>query len=182
VFDGLRQGSTREQADFLQTHYIGFVVGRPLPEAVVGRTALKTFDADNGRRHFRATRRYVANLCGTSLYVDSLAFQEQDTVLAACATVSLWTAFHKTAELFQTEIPTPASITRSASQAIHYGRPIPSSGLQIEEMCNAIRGLQLEPELIDLRSGGMVPVPSVIYGPRVRLPSADRPIFQNRVL
>lgn len=160
----LRQGVSKRLMRFLQKHYLGFVVARPLPETVVGRTVLRNYDLDGGRRSFPATKSYKANLCGCELEVKSLAFQEQDTVLAACATVALWSAFHKTAELFQTAIPTPATITRTASQAVHYGRPIPSSGLELEEMCSAIRHLGLEPELVDLRSGGMVPLPSPIYG------------------
>lgn len=160
----LTAGASKSQAEFLQGHYLGFVVARPLPEAVIGRTVLKTYDSDNGRRAFPATLEYWANICGADLSVRSLAFQEQDTVLAACATVALWSCFHKTDELFHTSTPTPAEITRTASQAVHYGRPIPSSGLQIEEICMAVRHLRLEPELVDLRSGGMVPLPSLLYG------------------
>jgi hypothetical protein len=160
----LRQGASGRLMRLLQKHYLGFVIARPLPETVVGRTILRTYDPDSGRRDFPATKSYKANLCGCELELKSLAFQEQDTVLAACATVALWSAFHKTAELFQTAIPTPAAITRAASQAVHYGRPIPSSGLELEEMCSAIRHLGLEPEVIDLRSGGMVPFPSLVYG------------------
>jgi hypothetical protein len=160
----LLEGASEAQIDFLQEHYLGFVVTRPLPEAVVGRTVLRTYDSDNGRRSFPVTRRYSANLCGAELEIESLAFQEQDTVLAACATVAVWSCFHKTAELFHTAIPTPAEITRIASQAVHYGRSIPSAGLRVEEICAAVRHLHLEPELIELRGGGMVPLPSLIRG------------------
>jgi len=160
----MRQGASKRLIRFLQKHYLGFVVARPLPETVVGRTVLRTYGSESGRREFPVAKTYKANLCGCELEVSSLAFQEQDTVLAACATVALWSSFHQTAELFQTAIPTPAAITRAATEAIHYGRPIPSSGLEIQEMCSAIRHLGLEPELVDLRSGGMVPLPSLIYG------------------
>ena len=134
----------------LQASYLGFVVARPLPQTIIGRTVLRTYDADNGRRHFPAVAEHRANLFGLELCVRSLPFQEQDQVLAACATVALWSCFQKTAELFGGSTPTPSAITRAASQVFHHGRPIPSQGLSVEEICSAIRHVGLEPELVDL--------------------------------
>ena len=70
------------QADHesLQTDYLGFIVLKPLPRTIIGRTCLVTYPGE-GRRHFPATRCYAANLFGLSLKVHhSLAFQEQDSV------------------------------------------------------------------------------------------------------
>ncbi len=142
--------------------YLGFVVARPLPQAIVGRTALRTWESDGGRRQYLCTREYKANLFGTELSVSSLAFQEQDTVLAACATVSLWSCFQKTAELFGTPTPTPAAITRAASLTGHYGRPIPSHGLVVTEICRAITEVGLEPEVFDVKP--KTPLLSLVYG------------------
>lgn len=142
--------------------YLGFVVARPLPNAIIGRTTLKTYESDNGRRRYTCTRKYSANLFGIELSINSLAFQEQDTVLAACATVSLWCCFHKTTELFNTPIPTPAVITSAANQVSHYGRPIPSHGLNVQQICKAINHIGLEPEVIDIKNN--IPVISLIYG------------------
>src|SRR5580704_14131710 len=63
------------EVERLQKDYLGFVVARPLPQAVIGRTALKTFDEDNKRRHYPCLRSYTANLVGIPLHVQSLAFQ-----------------------------------------------------------------------------------------------------------
>ncbi len=146
----------------LKGSYLGFVVARPLPEAIIGRTLLKTYPPDGGRRTYPCTRGYKANLFGVELPVTSLPYQEQDTVLAACATVALWSAFHKTAELFGTTTPTPAEITRVANRVVRPGRPLPSHGLTIEQICNAIRDLGLEPEVAEMRSS--TPIVSLIYG------------------
>jgi len=152
----------------LQVDYLGFVVVRPLPQTVIGRCVLKTYDDDGGaRRHFPVNRTYKVNLFGLSLHVDGLAYQEQDTVLAACATVALWSAFHRTGDLFGTAIPTPALITQAATQAVHsvhYGRPIPQHGLRVEEMCAAIRHNGLEPEAVNLQRTANVPLASLLYG------------------
>lgn len=141
--------------------YLGFVVARPLPSAIVGRTLLKTYPPDAGRRQYTVLRRYPANLFGIQLEIESLPYQEQDSVLAACATVSLWCAFHKTAELFGTPAPRPAAITRAANRFGHRGRPVPSHGLRIEEMCHAVSDVGLEPELVECQ--GHVPLVSLAY-------------------
>jgi hypothetical protein len=160
----LRRCLSKEEQQALQRDYLGFVVARPLPRTIVGRTILRTLD-DEARRRFPATRTYRANFFGVELKVEGLAFQEQDSVLAACATVALWSAFHKTADLFEgTAVPTPAVITRSATQSVHYGRPIPQHGLRVEEMCAAIRSLGLDPEAVDLKRTSDVPLVSLIYG------------------
>lgn len=149
----------------LQNDYLGFLVVRPLPQAVIGRCVLKTYDNDE-RRHFPPNHSYSVNLFGLTLTVEGLAYQEQDKVLAACATVALWSAFHRTGDLFGTEIPSPAKITKDATNPSHsfrFGRPIPQHSLRFEEMCAAIRHNGLEPESINLQKAEDVPLASMLY-------------------
>jgi len=153
---------SEDDKEALNDDYLGFVVARPLPETVIGRTVLKT--RSGGGRSYPTVRRYEVNLFGIELGVEGLAFQEQDTVLAACATVALWSAFHKTGDLFRTTTPTPAVITRAATQTVHFGRPIPSHGLRVEELCSAIRHVGLDPEVVDLTRTEDVPLVSLLYG------------------
>ncbi len=146
----------------LQSAYLGFVVARPLPDSIIGRTVLRTYDGDHGRRAYPATLKYAVHLCGLTLSVEeTLAFQEQDTILAACATVALWSCFQKTAQLFHTAVLSPSAITKVATRFTHHGRPIPSHGLIVTEMCTAIREVGLEPELFEI-SGGL-PLASLLY-------------------
>ncbi len=161
-FQAFASGQEPEHAIGIRDAYLGFVVARPLPVAVVGRTLLRTYDHDSHRRYYPVVRPYLAHLFGATLSVKSLPFQEQDTVLAACATVALWSAFHKTAELFGTTAPRPAAITSAANQAGHRGRAIPSHGLRMEEMCHAVRSVGLEPELVDW-VGTRLPLISLAY-------------------
>ena len=44
----------------MQKTDIGFVVIKPLPKTIFGRTCLKTYDVDQGRRHY-ITRNYDIN-------------------------------------------------------------------------------------------------------------------------
>jgi hypothetical protein len=157
----LRASVTPEE---LQRAYLGFAVARPLPEAIIGRTVLAKYPdvKPGGRRFYPATREYTAHLFGTTLTVDSLAFQEQDTVLAACATVALWSAFQKTSELFHTGMPTPVEITRSGTDGLLTTRAFPSRGLAVPQMALAVREVGLEPEVFECN--GEVPLLSLLVG------------------
>lgn len=157
---GTRTDEGFEEA--LKKAYCGFIVARPLPSAIIGRTALKTYKTDSGRRHYRrCLRTYKANLLGLTFRVRSLAFQEQDDTVAACATVALWSAFQKTSTLFHTPIPTPAAITNAATQVVHPLRPLPTKGLSVGQLGHAIQSIGLEPEI--LGSSLEIPFASMVY-------------------
>lgn len=131
----------------LNDSYLGFVVVKPLPQTIVGRTCLKTYEFQD-RRYFPITRRYSVNLYGLSLEVkETLAYQEQDNVVAACATSALWSVFQGTGMLFQHAIPSPAKITVAATEEItseDRTRRFPSQGLDVIEMARAVKSVGLE--------------------------------------
>jgi hypothetical protein len=129
----------------LNKNYLGFVVVRPLPEAAIGRTVLKTYQDAGVERHYPAIKTYEVNLFGIKLSVKSLAYQQQDTVIAACATVALWSGLHQAASLFHTPLLRPMEITRAANRVQTSNRIMPSTGLRIDQMCAAIRRAGLEP-------------------------------------
>lgn len=139
----------RNITDQLQGAYLGFIVLKPLPRTVFGRTCLVNY-ADDRERCFPVNQTYSVNLFGYSLTVDSLAFQEQDTDVAACATSALWSAFQATGKLFQHAIPSPVEITRTASSYVRtFNRTIPNhEGLNTTQIADAIRGVGLEPHAL----------------------------------
>lgn len=134
----------------LSEGYLGFVVAKPLPTTVVGRTCLITY-LPEGRRFFPNTRDYDAHLFGIDLKIrNTLAFQEQDNVVAACATSALWSVFQGTGKLFQHPIPSPVEITKAAAERLPSStRLLPNRGLNLEMMAHAIRSVGLEPFLIN---------------------------------
>jgi hypothetical protein len=144
--------------------YLGFIVIKSLPDTIIGRTQLKTYGDDHGRRHYRAIVDYDVHLFGVSLRVRSLAFQEQDQVLSACATVALWSCFQKTSRLFGTPAPRPPKITMDATASFFDRRSFPSSGLYVEQICSAIRQNGLDPEVFGAAAMSEAPVASLIYG------------------
>lgn len=146
------QGGVEELA--LSVGYLGFVVVKPLPQSIIGRTCLRTYPSDAGRRHFPSLRTYEVHLFGLGLEVQSLAYQEQDTVVAACATSALWSCFQGTGKLFQHPIPPPVEITNWAAEhmpenlAQASARAFPNNGLTASQMAAAVRRLDLEPMVI----------------------------------
>lgn len=136
--------------DILQHSYVGFVVVKPLPRTIIGRTCIITYPSE-GRRDYPIVREYEVNLFGIRLKVDSLAFQEQDSVVAACATSALWSVFQKTGKIFNHHIPSPVEITKSAT--IHSPietRSLPNKGLSIHQMAQAMQSVYLEPVRISV--------------------------------
>ncbi len=130
--------------------YLGFLIVRPLTQAVVGRTLLKPYGpSTESERKYPAVQKYPVNLLGIELTIESLPFQEQDSVVSACATVALWSCLVHAARLFGIRASKPAQITMTSSLP-RRGRTIPSSGLLAEEVCSAIREAGLEPELFEV--------------------------------
>jgi hypothetical protein len=141
---GLSTRSGRSHA-LLQKAYLGFVVVKPLPAWVLGRTVVRP---PIGPATVTCGRSNNVSLFGIPLSIEnSLAWQEQDTVISACATTALWSAFHKTAHEFGYYLPTPYEITNSATQAGTAGRSIPSEGLTVEQMSHAIRAIGLDADM-----------------------------------
>lgn len=153
-FAGLLEGRGTLTHDELRNTYLGFIVVKPLPRTIVGRTCLATYPDGGGRRKYPITRKYGANLFGFDLSVETLAFQEQDQVTAACATSALWSVFHQTGQLFQHPIPTPVEITRAATdQSPLETRTFPNSGLTTLQMARATRAIGLEPVVLPAHDG-----------------------------
>ncbi len=131
----------------LQEAYLGFSVIRPLPRASLGRTVLRWYKdrAPQAPRIINPSRRYEVHLAGIALYVDGLAWQQQDAGVSACATVGLWTTLHSSAFDDHHAVPTTADITRSAHKFPFATRMFPSQGLNMYQIMDAIRSQRLAP-------------------------------------
>jgi hypothetical protein len=93
-------------------------------------------------------RNYTIHLFGNVLTIESLAFQEQDTVLAACATTAIWTMLNKASVDFHTILKSPSQITKDADNLSFDGsRLFPNKGLNLLQICQAIYNSGLESEI-----------------------------------
>jgi hypothetical protein len=147
----------KDSIKILNKSYLGFIVIRPLPEVVIGRTILKP--PIHNRMEYPCTRKYSVNFYGFPLeIINSLAFQQQDEAIAACATVALWSAFHKTSDLFLTQLPKASEITKNATNYYNDRRSFPSTGLSIQQMRNAIVSLGLESQIYQQTLEYLLPI------------------------
>ncbi|AYL80370.1 hypothetical protein RYA95_13810 [Pseudomonas syringae pv. actinidiae] len=116
--DLLLQGEPKDglTPEKLQEHYLGFMVVKPLSRTFVGKTCLQlTGDKGVGDgTKKKIAKRYDVNLFGIKLHVDSIAFQEQDKVVAACATTAIWTALHALPWRDVKHVPSCSEITINA--------------------------------------------------------------------
>lgn len=123
-------------------NYLGFVVVKPIPVKVIGYSVLKTYrnGEDTEDRIFWGLRKYKVHLFGNEVEFDSLAFQEQDSVLAACATTAVWIMLNKASADFHTILKSPSQITKDAGNISSDGsRLFPNKqGLDILQICQAI--------------------------------------------
>ncbi|MCF7918970.1 MAG: hypothetical protein K9N06_03530 [Candidatus Cloacimonetes bacterium] len=129
--------------------YLGFIVIKPLPNTIFGRTCLVTYESSE-KRHYTCNVRYSVNLAGVKLTVESVAFQEQDSIVAACATSALWSVFHVTCRSNNHYLPSPVELTKSALENYPLkNRYFPNYGLNLEQMAQAIRKVNLDPLCIE---------------------------------
>lgn len=163
-FKALLEGSPSSplNEEVLRRNYLGFMVIKPLPDAMIGRTCLKAYPTLGTSREYPSTRKYPVCLYGLELEIESLAFQEQDTVAAACATSALWSGFHWTGMQWHHEIPSPIEITRRATERLPLdSRDIPSKGLTLEQMAIAIRQMGLEP--LTIKAEQQIVLQTIVY-------------------
>jgi len=122
-------------------NYLGFIVIKPIPVTIIGYTVLKTYSSKQtfNERNFWGIREYVVHFYGTEIKIKSLAFQEQDSVLAACATTAIWSMLNKAALDFHTILKSPSQITKDADNISPDGsRLFPNKGLNLLQICQAI--------------------------------------------
>ncbi len=115
--------------DFLQRNYLGFTVVRPLPEYFIGRVQLIAPGAGAVASHqlelpfLDKGAMKSAALFGHNLTIPGVVpFQEQDNIVAACATSSLWVMFQMLDIRTASGHPSPSAIEALGSERVQSGR------------------------------------------------------------
>ena len=140
----------KNQNEEFWSSYLGFIVVKPIPYTVIGYTVLKTYKNGVGfnSRNFWGTREYTAHLFGNEIKFQSLAFQEQDTVLSACATTAIWSMLNKASADYHTKLKSPNEITKDADRtSLDGSRLFPNKGLNVLQICKAIENSGLVSEV-----------------------------------
>jgi len=131
-------------------NYIGHIVIRPIPKTFFAKICIKSFINSTDRLgKFLLKKSCKVSLFGIELSTDSIAFQEQDRILSACATTSLWTFYHASQQ-WCGDLPSDSEITKSAySDDNGYGREFPTNGLSTEMICRSLSKYNYASEYFD---------------------------------
>lgn len=148
-FECISNYHLNRDASLLQDRYLGFIILRPLPKTLLGRICLKVYPQDE-KSFFPVIRDYKVHILGIELLIKSLAFQEQDNAVSACATSAIWSALHGTEQERLRYVSSPYEITLNGKKLISdYAQSnFPNKGLLPSQMAHAIREEGLNPVLI----------------------------------
>lgn len=128
IKDSIDCGSSKGLTDKLNAGYFGFVTIRPIPDAPIGRTLLRTYGDRASRVYAPAENRHRIHVLGAELSVEALPFQQQEQAVGACATAALWSALAGVARADGGRPPTPFSVTKAATRHFLQDRQLPASG------------------------------------------------------
>jgi len=129
-------------------NYLGYIIIRPIPQVFLATVCLKTLSSE--KRHF-IKKQYDVSLFGIQLTIETIAFQEQDQILSACATTALWSFYHAHPYKNNLKLPSASNVTKSAYNESHsHYKEFPNKGLSIDMICTSLKNNNLEPEYFDL--------------------------------
>lgn len=141
-----------EESIFNNENYLGFIVIRPIPKTFLGKVCLRPFYLEESHRlnKYYLLKEYSISLFGIQLTIPSIAFQEQDKILSACATTSLWSFYHAHKSISQISFPSSSEVTKSGYPNLNgYSREFPNNGLSTEMICRSLRSYKLLPEYFE---------------------------------
>jgi hypothetical protein len=124
----------------LNQNYLGFMVIKPLPKTFIGKSCLKIYPSfENSDIKKTISIEYSVNLFGIPLKIKSVAFQEQDKVLSACATTAIWSTLHAQDNSDYRKVNSCSEITLSAiNHVIESSNSFPNKGLTNKQILRAL--------------------------------------------
>jgi hypothetical protein len=144
-----------KKSGIYKENYLGFVVIKPLPKTFIGKTCLKTYPTFSSSLNKNVlTQTYQVNLFGIDLEIESVAFQEQDKVVSACATTAIWSMYHAQQGFDTKKVPSCSAITLSAiNHIVDSSNSFPNKGLTNKQILRAIDTQNLRNHKIELKNG-----------------------------
>jgi len=133
-----------------QNSYLGFCVIRPLVTKL-GRTVLRPRRESPSIEFHTCNGRFLANIAGEDLCVDSAPFMEQDGRVQTCSSVAIWISTSIMAHCFGYPKYSTSEILANATRTILGTRVGPTDGLTYEQMMIVLRDMAYEPIILDER-------------------------------
>lgn len=137
--------------------YRGYSVMRPLPGSPVGRTMITPPAELSGAATVKATE--TVNLFGFNLAVTAMPFISQDAQYLRCAHASIWMILRHATLHHGLPKRLPGEIREAGVGGYVVGRQLPSAGLSVAQMLDAL-------DRLGLPAGLLEPQPNA--GPAVR--------------
>ncbi len=129
--------SHEERRNNLRKSYLGYMVIKPLPKTFIGRTCLRVYDSLLEEQMM--LREYDVSFFGITMSVRSVAFQEQDKVVSACAATATWSGLHAAHWVPLQSIPSCSKITTDAVNFISdSSNSFPSKELSNKQIMRAL--------------------------------------------
>ena len=128
--------------------YLGFMVIRPIPNTFLAKVCIKQSSnkTDDNKNKKIIKKSYTVSLFGIDLSISTVAFQEQEKVLSACATTALWSFYHAHPSMQEDRLPSGYMITKSAyGEDSGYDNEFPNKGLSTEMICRSMKKYGLYP-------------------------------------
>lgn len=138
--------SEKEKIAFLKENYRGFIVLRPTPPFIVGRSAISPnllkFNS------FKTCLAYIPSTAmGLKVGVQAFPFSSQDTETISCAETMIWALMEYYGNKYPEYSPVlPSKILNILKQNI-VERQLPSSGLSVESMSLLLKECGFGPKL-----------------------------------
>ena len=146
----LEKALNNEATIIKNTHYLGFVVVRPIPNTFLAKVCIKPSKNNNYSKKI-ISKTYNVSLFGIPFSVSTVAFQEQEKILSACATTALWSFYHAHPGMHFDNLPSGYMITKSAySKDGGHDNEFPNKGLSTDMMCRSIKKYGLFPKILDV--------------------------------
>lgn len=125
--------------------YLGYIVLRPIPASIFAKVCLAA-DIVERPGYKIMNKPYRTHLCGLTFVVPTIAFQEQDHAISACATVALWMGLNAAPGILPRDVPSPYEINEIVKM-----RPVDlqlsntvDRGLNVSQMVSVINERDFE--------------------------------------
>lgn len=134
------QFRTDEALEYLQSHYLGFLVIRPTFPNVIGRSLLDPLAF--GKNDVKTCRiRYEATCNSIKLKVSGFPHSSQDGEVMTCAETTVWSVMEYFGFKYAEYAPVKPSQVNSILGKFAFERLIPSKGLTAAQISYALREL-----------------------------------------
>lgn len=121
----------------LRKRYRGFIVLRPTPPNIIGRSVLSP-EALKMNNFLCLTTRFQASVNGVKFEIDGFPHSSQDTEMITCAETSLWAVMEYFGHKYNYYKPVLPSTILESLKPTSSERQIPSRGLHIEQLAYAL--------------------------------------------